>query len=258
MARIEQVIFDVDDVMVDTDAATRAAADSVESVLGAKVSRAFQKSYEVLIRNLRGESAPEYPALRKRIEGWQRELKEVKQWSRECLLAIALEDAGETPTFAKVEAAARVYWRTLTEKTVVYPDAAEMARRLAADGIGVHLATNSDGFLKLDEPRGTFIYDPADSARRKKDRLHMLGPLPITVGDPVGKPLPGFYAQVLQDLGRKVEMSRVLAVGDSLTADVLPFVKLGAQGVWLKRHGPLESAEVPVVRSLLELERYVW
>ena len=85
----------------------------------------------------------------------------------------------------------------------------------------------------------------------------MLGPLPITVGDPIGKPQPGFYAQVLSDLSRKVEASRILAVGDSLHADVLPFVKLGAKGAWLKRHGPMETAEVPVIRTLLELEEYV-
>jgi FMN phosphatase YigB (HAD superfamily) len=250
--RIELVIFDVDDVVVDTDAATRAAASSVEGVLGRPVSQAFAHSYQVLIAHLRGLNPPEYPPLRKRIEAWQRTLSEVKQWSRECLLAIALEDAGQAPTFERVDAAARAYWQELTEKTVVYPDALQLISTLEQRGIRYHFATNSDGFLRLDDAQRTFLYDPDDSARRKLARLHQMPKLNAqntTVGDPVGKPHTAYYERVLQRA--QANASSTLAVGDSFTADVQPFMKLGTQGVWLKRHGPLEP---DAVRTLLELE----
>jgi FMN phosphatase YigB (HAD superfamily) len=249
---IRCVIFDVDDVVVDTDAAVRAANASVERVLGKSVSDAFGRSYETLIAQLRGQAAPEYPRLRARIDAWQKTLSEVKQWSRECLLAIALEDAGEAPTFARVDAAARAYWQELTDKTVVYEDALALIRVLKQRGIGFHFATNSDGFLRLDDQLRTFVYDPDDSARRKLARLHMMREMTAentTVGDPIGKPKPAFYERVMQRA--KADAAHTLAVGDSFTADVKPFMALGTKGVWLKRHGAREDG---AVQSLSELE----
>jgi FMN phosphatase YigB (HAD superfamily) len=253
--KIDCVIFDVDDVVVDTDAATRAATASVERALGREIGQVFARSYETLIAHLRGQSAPDYPRLRARIEAWQRTLSEVKQWSRECLIAIALEDAGEVPTFARVDAAARAYWQELTDKTVVYDDARALIRVLVQRGIRFHFATNSDGFLRLDDGQRTFVYDPDDSARRKLARLHMMTEMTAdntTVGDPIGKPRPAFYERVMQRARATPE--RTLAVGDSFTADVEPFMKLGTQGLWLKRHGPLEGN---AVRSLKDLEPYL-
>ncbi len=254
MANVELVIFDVDDVVVDTDAATRAAAAAVERVLGAKVGSAFARSYETLIAHLRGQAAPEYAPLRARIEAWQPTLSEVKQWSRECLIAIALEDAGEKPTFARVDAAASAYWKELTDKTVVYPDAVRIIAKLRAAGLAFHFASNSDGFLRLDDAKHTFVYEPDDSARRKFQRLHMMEPLgmtaeTLTVGDPIGKPKPAFYERVLQRT--HANPARTLAVGDSFAADVAPFMTLGTRGVWLKRHGAPENGSI---RTLDELE----
>lgn len=252
---MKHVVFDVDDVMVDTDAATVAALGAVD----ARIGPLLKAHYETLIAHLRGENPPAYPALRKRIEAWQPELTEVKQWSRETLVAICFEDLGVKPTKADIEREAAAYWRAITEKTVVYPDAAEMARRFVRDGLTIHFATNSDGFLGFDDARRTFTYDPADSARRKIARLHMLRDVGmhegnITVGDPIGKPHPAFYEKALEGLDR----SATLVVGDSLSNDVLPFLKQGARvGVWLRRHGGEGEQGVPAVRSLLELEKYL-
>lgn len=252
---MKHVVFDVDDVMVDTDAATVAALSAVQP----RVGPLLKAHYETLIAHLRGEDPPAYPALRKRIEGWQRELTEVKQWSRETLIAVCFEDLGVQPTKADIEREAAAYWRAITEKTVVYPDAAEMARRFVRDGLTIHFATNSDGFLGFDEARRTFTYDPADSARRKTARLHMLREVGmhegnITVGDPIGKPHPAFYEKALAGLDR----GATLVVGDSLSNDVLPFLRVGAaRGVWLRRHGGEGEQGVPAVRSLTELERFL-
>jgi FMN phosphatase YigB (HAD superfamily) len=259
---IDCVIFDVDDVVVDTDAATRAGSQAVVELLGPDVGGRFARSYETLIANLRGQPAPDYARLRSRIEWWQRDLKEVKPWSRECLIAIAMEDAGRTP--AQVDQAARAYWQELTDKTVLYDDFAALAEKLVERRVKYHFATNSDGFLTFDEERKTFRYDPEDSAKRKVERLWRLKPhglyaLNITVGDPIGKPHRAFYERVLDDIsasqGVSIDRARVLAVGDSLHSDVLPFLAAGVgHGAWLKRHGELEKAQVPVIRTLTELE----
>ncbi|MBK7857288.1 MAG: HAD family hydrolase [Archangiaceae bacterium] len=235
MTQPQHVILDVDDVMVDTDGAVAAAM----AALDARVAGLLQRHYQTLISDLRGEKPVAYPPLRQRIEGWQRGLLEVKQWSRECLLAICFEDIGVKPTAALIEREARAYWGAITEKTVVYPDAAELIGVLKARGIDFQLATNSDGFLDFDEARQTFTYAPEVSARRKIERLGLLAelgitPAHITVGDPVGKPLEGFYRKVLADIaartGKSVDVARTLAVGDSFTNDVEPFMRLGARG----------------------------
>lgn len=252
---MKHVIFDVDDVMVDTDAAGVAAMAAVDP----RIAALLQRHYETLINHLRGLQPPEYPALRRRIEGWQRGFAEVKQWSRECLVAICFEDLGVTPTAALISASAGAYWRTVTEKTVVYPDARELARRLLGRGITIHFATNSDGFLGFDEAARRFTYDPVDSARRKVERLALLREVGmnegnITVGDPIGKPHPEFYERALAGLDR----GATLVVGDSLTNDVLPFLKAGARhGVWLRRHGGEGEQGVTAVKTLLELERWL-
>lgn len=252
---MKHVVFDVDDVMVDTDAAVSAAMAAVDPLIAPRL----QRHYETLIAHLRGEDPPAYPPLRKRIEGWQPDLAEVKQWSRECLIAICLEDLGEKPTAALIEQEAELYWRAITEGTVVYPDAAELARRCVSRGISIHFATNSDGFLGFDDARGTFTYDPAQSARKKIARLHLLrahgmNEGNITVGDPIGKPHPAFYEKALAGLDR----AHTLVVGDSLTNDVLPFLKAGvARGAWLRRGGGEGAEGVTAVKTLLELESWL-
>jgi FMN phosphatase YigB (HAD superfamily) len=249
------VIFDVDDVVIDTD---RAAVEALAAV-DRRIAPLLQRHYETLIAHLRGENPPEYGRLRVRIEGWQSGFVEVKQWSRECLVAICLEDLGETPTAERVTREARAYWRAITERSTVYPDAAELARRCLAVGVSIHFATNSDGFLGFDEARRTFTYDPEDSARRKVARLHMLRAIGmndhnITVGDPIGKPNPIFYQKALRGLDR----GRTLVVGDSLTNDVLPFLEAGvARGAWLRRQGGEGERGVPAVKSLLELQGWL-
>lgn len=252
---MKHAVFDVDDVMVDTDAAVVAALRALDPRIGPLL----KTHYETLISHLRGENPPAYPPLRKRIEAWQRELTEVKQWSRETLVAICYEDIGVTPRKADIEREAGAYWRAITDETVVYEDAAAMARACLQRGISIHFATNSDGFLGFDEAKRTFTYDAEDSARRKIARLGLLRPHGmhegnITVGDPIGKPHPEFYEKALRGLDR----AATLVVGDSLSNDVLPFLKAGAaQGVWLRRHGGGGEQGVPAVRTLLELDRFL-
>jgi FMN phosphatase YigB (HAD superfamily) len=285
--RVDHVIFDVDDVLIHMDEALLAAEASIEAplakhfgeVTARNARQAFTRAYQTLIDHLRlpvGERNETYEKLRARIDAWQRGVTEagfeVKQWSRDTLLAVALEDAGEQPSQKVVDEALGAYWQTLTDATRLYPDAEALCRKLRDAGVTFHLATNSDGFLVFDDARRTFVYDPPSSAERKVARLgatKVLGAerTNITVGDPIGKPGPAYYTRVVQEFsaaqGRALDLSRTLAVGDSLKADVLPFLQVGvAHGAWLVRAAPSSSSDeatgVPIVRSLAELEPMIW
>lgn len=284
--RFDCVIFDVDDVVLNTDQAATVAEAAIREPLSvqigreaaARVEREFSRGYDILRRELRkeeGEESPEFAALEGRIRYWQRGVLdagfEVKLWSRDSLAAIALERSGVPVVADRVAAIAGTYWRVLHEKTEMHGDARALVTSLARRSVLVHLATNSDGFLRFDERARTFFYDPADSHERKLARMdcvRMVGldRADVTIGDPVGKPNPTFYERVLFDLSRKVtgaiDRSRLLVVGDSLTNDVLPFLAIGAAGgVWLRRseigRRPErldERPEVLVVGSLDDVE----
>jgi FMN phosphatase YigB (HAD superfamily) len=258
---IEVVLFDVDDVVIDTDAAGAAAERSVAEPLSKylprelaeQVAAGLSAGYELLRRQLRrpaGERPDEFVAHEERIRGWQKGVLaagfELKLWSRDSLLAIALEDAGVPVTHPMITEAAAHYWRVLASETRVYEDAKRIIDELLARGIAVHLSTNSDGFLSFDAASGGFAYDPEDAVRKKIERLACLDQLrlsaiDVSVGDPIGKPKRAFYEKVLAEVAKKlgraaVDPTRLLPVGDSLTNDVLPLLELGApRGAWLVR-----------------------
>ncbi|PON19455.1 hypothetical protein C2W62_02715 [Candidatus Entotheonella serta] len=170
---------------------------------------------------------------------------EVKVWSRHALIACALEACELPVTTAVVHDVADHYWAFIAQHATVYPDAAALIQELWRADIPVHLATGSDGFLIFDEARQTFVYDPKDAVQRKLDRLqglYELGfrPEQINIGDPVGKPSPTFFRTALRDfaqhLGGEINLGQTVAIGDSLTHDILPLLELGAgRGVWLQR-----------------------
>lgn len=274
-------VFDVDDVVLDMDhlarAAQRAVAEAltphVGATVGAAVHRRLEAFYGVLRRNLRASSAdaaPEFTALYARIAAAQRGVTEagfeVKPWSRQVLVALALEDEGVSVRAAAVHAGAAAYWSTLAAGTRVLDDAARALDRARAAGFVVHLATNSDGWLRYDEAAGTFVYDPTEARALKLERLsplwaHGLEAQDVTVGDPVGKPHAGFYRQVFDDVAAKtgapVATAGGIAIGDSLMHDVAPFLGLGLpRGIWILRRGEAatDDGRVRVVRSLDEVE----
>lgn len=286
--RFSAVFLDVDDVMLDMDRIADLGVQSVstplEATLGAgaaSVQSAFAEAYAVLIKQLRSTSGVvhrDFEVLREQIERWQRGVTdagfEVKIFSRHALMAIALERHGHTVSKALVEGAVDHYWQVLKDATEVFDDAEEAVDRLRQEETPFQLATNSDGFLLFDEEAQTFRYDPEDAARRKLFRLDALRDIgipdeQITVGDPIGKPKPGFYEAVLRDFeqlhGEPAELSRAIAVGDSLTSDVLPFLERGVRfGAWVQRGrtGPPafldERPNVAVVEKLTDLWDVPW
>lgn len=279
------VIFDVDDVLVEMDEVTlraeRAVVAPLLPLIGAEAAERVRigltTGYATLRDQLRapaGVVRPDYAQLRARIEGWQRGVveagHEIKQWSRDTLLAIALEDVDQAPDATLIRSAMDAYWGTMAREGQLFADARALLSRLRARGVPFHLATNSDGFLVFDAPGRTFRYDPRDAAERKLARLRALvedGLMrsEITIGDPIGKPRTEFYHRVFEELearlGRGVDRAGVLAVGDSFTNDVLPLLALGAgQGALLDRSRQAPGLEVhpddervQIVRDLVEV-----
>ncbi|MCK6548521.1 HAD family hydrolase [Myxococcota bacterium] len=282
---VDLAVFDVDDVVIDTDHACDVAERSVEAPLSRHlpaataeaVTRRFAHHYEILRVQLRHPThakTHEYAAYEARVRAWQAGVvadgHEVKIWSRDVMLAVALEDHGVPVTRALVDEVTAHYWRVMTAASVVQADARAVISRLLATGIPVHLATNSDGFLWLDEAAHTFRYDPPRARALKLQRLALVSELglsidDVTVGDPIGKPRPEFFDAVLSAAaarsGRTAELTRTWAIGDSLTNDVMPLVERGAHGAWLVRKNgpaalrPLEGhRRVVVVPDLFALD----
>ncbi len=289
MTSFSAVFLDVDDVMLDMDRVAHLGVEAVlaplTAALGETEARAVQASfadgYATLIAELRsggGEAGSAYTTLRRKIARWQRGATEqgyeLKMFSRHTLLAIALEAHGQPVTEALIDGAIDHYWQVLADATEVFADARIAVERLVESGTPFLLATNSDGFLLFDERAQTFRYDPEDAVRRKRARLSALRAIgiddaQISIGDPIGKPNPGFYQAVLADFerffGRPPDLSRALAVGDSLTSDVLPLMSLGVRwGGWVQRRrtdAPVfdpDHPRVASVRDLTELWSVEW
>lgn len=286
---IRTVIFDVDDVLLEMRRSLELAEKSTQAPLSqviggdaVKVQQRFSEIYRTMIQQLRrppGDVDPIAAELRRRINAWQRGLvtngHEVKPWSRETMLAMALEDHGHKPSSVLIRAAIDRYWDTVSREATLFEDARQIIEELKKRGIPFQLATNSDGFMDLHQEWQTFFYDPIDAAARKIGRMREIaklgiGPKQITVGDPIGKPAPAFYQRTLSELtaqiGSAVDLSTTLVAGDSLTHDVLPFIQLGAaQGLFLVREQDARNAPAPaslppnvqVVASLTEILRFL-
>jgi FMN phosphatase YigB (HAD superfamily) len=269
---ISAVFFDVDDVVLDTDEATEAAIRVMP--VAAEIRQTFRHLYQTLITDLRGARTPDYEPLFADIQRWQREIGEIKVFSREVLMAIALERHGQKVTAEAVHGPVDAYWRSLANGSRVFPDAIQVYEKLKGRGIPCSFATNSDGFLRLDEAAQAFRYDPEYSRKRKQQRLSALWAVgvvesQVTIGDPVGKPHAEFYVQAIIEHhsfhGIAIDLSRAVAVGDSLTSDVLPFLEAGVgRGAWLRRDTTAEPRALPgdprvvTIPSLTALLEVVW
>ena len=262
------VICDVDDVLLEMGQISRLTEASMIEPLtrhlgftqAEAAQREFMRSIEIIRQQLRSPAPVVYDGyqdIMERMAWWQRGVSEagyeVKIWSRHALIACALEACALPVTAAVVHDVADHYWAFLAQHAAVYADAAALMQELWRANIPVHLATGSDGFLIFDEPRQTFVYDPEDAVRRKRDRLHCLyelgfHPEQISIGDPVGKPSPDFFRTALREfsqfIGREIDLGQTVVIGDSLTHDILPLLELGAaRGVWLWRETPAPSPD---------------
>jgi len=283
------VILDVDDVILRTQEAIQAGTQALREALvarlgpsvGGRVADLFSENHATMVRHFRrvGSSTgadQDVRQLKERMQYWQRSVVkagfEVKQWSRDTFLAIALERAGCEVTAVVLDEALRCYWTEVAAASVLYPDAGPFFVRLRELGIPYHLATGSDGTLYFDDSSRGFTYDPERCRARKLGRLKCLAEIGIreedvSVGDPHGKPSFAFFERVLNDfetkIGAKIDRARTVAIGDSYTDDIEPLLRLGVgRGAVLVRPGwaatgPAEAKGlgqgVGVLSSLMEL-----
>ena len=271
-------------------AAQEACRAPLLDALGAEVGEAvyldFVQGYDDLRGQLRaspGYTHAPYASRRAAIANWQRGVldagHELKIWSRQSLLAVALERNAVPVTADLVHGIVDDgYWQYARDHSQLREDAVSVLGALERAAIPFHLATNSDGFLVFDSAEMTFRYDPEHAAAEKRRRLRCLErvgirPADVTVGDPIGKPDPRFFDGVVADfsarLGRPLELDQTLVIGDSLTNDIMPLVDRGAKhGAWVvAKHpavpqwlaGPTEGhRRVLRIQRLTALTAYDW
>jgi FMN phosphatase YigB (HAD superfamily) len=264
----QYAILDVDDVLLTTQqaepAAARALLVALSEHLDSKKAEAVHREFVGYWRTLQRQHwgcgntvGDDYSVLQRRIAGWQRGVVEqgyeVKPWSRQALLACALASQQVVVSEGVIRDVTEAYWQEMARSVTVHPDASVALSRLQSVGCHFHLATDSDGFLSFDESKGTFVYDPGTSMQGKIRRLRALwrlgvNPRDVTVGDPIGKPKLEFsrrtIAEFSEKIGHDIDISRTVVVGDSLSRDIEPFLRVGiATGVWLVRER--SGAEAP-------------
>ena len=270
-AELDGVILDVDDVLVDMDAAVNAGIEAIGAPLetrfgpavGARVQAGFRRAYHLLLDNLlgiRSNSDPEYGAFYAQISDLQSEVVrqgfEVKRWSRDTMLGWALRNEGLEIRDELVREVMAACWDAVAKGSRVANGAPELLQMLTAAGVPYHLATNSDGFLLLRD--GRFFYDPAHAIQAKLARLRAvllelgIDEGAVSVGDPIGKPTPVFASRIIDDfqnlLSRKLRLDRCIAVGDSYTNDIMPLLDQGVgAGIWVRCRGVGECTDARII-----------
>jgi putative hydrolase of the HAD superfamily len=229
---VRGVLLDIDDTLVDTRAAFRAAIGQVVSVWIPQLdahARAHAVRHWILDE---GGAFAAYTRGELSFSG-QRRIRAERLHAR--LGGPELDDAGFARWDADYEAAFRGAWRA-------HPDGVALVRRLGALGVPLGAVTNAAGGYQQDKLRVVGLAD-----------------LPVLASmDDLGrgKPDPEVFRLACRRLG--LPPGQVCYVGDELDVDARGARDAGLVGVWLDRHGDRDTArplpdDVPVVRTLGEL-----
>ena len=264
-------MLDVDDVLVDTDEAEKAASlafrASVTTTLGEdhgkQMADSFEQIHQVLIQELRtGVASEEYRRVIRDLRQVQVQVYEsgyqVKTWSREAAAELSRRRCDFTCPMQLIEEALAFYWRLHRESLSVFDDALRFVTLLRASETPYLCASDSDGILRFSSTG--LYYDPKHARRKKLWRLHHLFRAGIEerdllIGDPIGKPETDFFAEAISRL--RVPVGQVIPVGDSYARDVFPVLEMGARrGYVLSRRSDaqVDDHRVKVIRSLDDIE----
>ncbi len=152
----------------------------------------------------------------------------IKKWSREAFIKRAADLAVIKVTPELVNRAAEEYWRILTERTYIFPDAIQLADTIEQHNRPLFLVTSSDARLKM-QNNGQFIYDPLHSESLKRKRLQQLYKRgikfkEISIGDPEDKPSYEFFDKAISLarnlLGSLPRPDNFIMLGDSYGGDL--------------------------------------
>ena len=234
---LDGVLFDIDDTLVDTRGAFRAA---------------FEVIAHRYLPQLPPERLPEVLATwRADASGHYRSYTRGETGHREQRMARANElhalFGGPELDDAAFEAWDEVFEGGFSEAWAAHPEASEVIDRLLAAGLRVGALSNAHVAYQTD----------------KLERTGFLGRVPMLVGIDtlgIGKPDPAVFLEACRLLG--TEPARTAYVGDELDVDAVPARQAGLRGVWVDRPGgrrtpvseeDIAAAEVLVIHSLAEL-----
>ncbi len=283
---------DVDDTLIDTAGTSMTAADGIRLVCeprygaakASEIKDKFNKSFAVMLAGYRvrhdddwnlvpgGKHA--FDELVTFFESNQRQVTAQhghhKKFSREVFIKRAADLVGVEISPELVHEAADAYWLTLTEQTIVFPDAIKLSDTIASHRRPLFLVTSSDGRLKM-QTDGQFIYDPSYSEALKRERIELLRKKGLTfnaisIGDPEDKPHPDFFNKALaiaaSELGAEVNTQNAIMLGDSFAGDLqTPKDTLGF-GLVVLRNETLSEAHVEdshyiSLGDLTQIEKYL-
>lgn len=217
MTAIQAVFFDVDDTLVDFDAAARAA---LADTLGPEADYDLWIGLTHYERFNRGELD--------------------FQTMRHTRMADYLALLGREADVPRAEALEALRFDALFDRYVLFDDVLPCLTALRASGLRLGLITNN-------EP----------SYQRRKISVLGLDALvdAVAISGDVGvaKPDPAIFAYACAQLD--VEAGAAMHVGDNIDADVLGAVGAGLRAVWINRNGSTAAIEAPaaMIRSLGEL-----
>ncbi|MDD9932828.1 MAG: hypothetical protein OXT09_04455 [Myxococcales bacterium] len=138
-------ILDVDDVLLCVAEASYSGMAQVQRALqrhlaardAQRVCEAFGRHLSTLAARLHqaGTPAPAYVQLRARLEHLQEPILragyDLKEWSRQAVLACALIDCDIAPGRRVIDDAADAYWRHIEEKAGLHVDVADFVGALS-------------------------------------------------------------------------------------------------------------------------------
>jgi putative hydrolase of the HAD superfamily len=238
--RVDGVLFDIDDTLVDTRGAF---AEALAAVAAAHLPHVDQDRYAELLAFWRADASGHYARY---VSG------EVAYRTQRMARANELQHAfgGAELDEAGYEAWNEVFERGFAGAWAAHGEAHDVVDRLLAAGLAVGALTNA-----------AVAYQ---TSKLEQVGLHERVPLLVgvdTLG--VGKPDPRVFAEACRRLGTSVE--RTAYVGDELDVDARAAVTAGLVGVWVDRAGPRRvhvpeeditagrEAGVLVIGSLAEL-----
>lgn len=217
--RVDGVLFDVDDTLVDTRGAFGAA---LAAVAARHLGHLDPSRHDELLATWRADRSGHYARYtRGEVDYRTQRMARANELHAEFGGAV-LDDAGYAEWDAVFEAGFADAWSA-------HPEASDVVDRLLGAGLAVGALSNA-----------AVAYQTS-----KLDRVGLGERVPLLVGVDtlgVGKPNPRVFAEACRRLG--TDPARTAYVGDELDVDARAAVAAGLLGVWVDRPGP-RRVEVP-------------
>lgn len=238
--RVDGVLFDIDDTLVDTRAAFGAA---LAAVAASHLPHLDDEQHPELLAAWRADASGHYARYTRGEVGYAEQRRARAEELQDAFGGEPLGEDGYEAWNAVFEEGFAAAWSA-------HPDAHDVVAALLAADVAVGALSNA-----------SVAYQTS-----KLDRVGLSGSVPMLVGVDtlgVGKPDPRVFVEACRRLG--TAPARTAYVGDELDVDARAAVEAGLLGVWVDRPGPrrvpvptadvaaAREAGVLVVASLTEL-----